>query len=52
MNLGEYARVLRDIGFDGPPALDLYRDNYMEVSAECLAYIRKLIDNSSNGVSN
>ena len=52
MDLGKYIGTLRGIGFDGPLALDLYRDDYMDVAKKCLDYIKKLIDNSSNGVSN
>jgi len=46
MDLKAYIDTLRDIGFDGPLALDLYRDNYMEVAKSCFEYIKKLIDNS------
>ena len=52
MDLAAYIEALRDIGFDGPLALDLYRSDYMSVAPECLEYIKKLIDNSSKHISN
>ena len=52
MNLADYIDTLRSIDFDGPLALDLYREDYIAVAKKCLDYIKKLIDNSSYSISN
>jgi sugar phosphate isomerase/epimerase len=43
MALGDYVAALRQAGFDGGMALDLYNENYEEVAPETLAYLRGLL---------
>ena len=52
MDLQSYIDTLRSIGFEGPLALDLYREDYIKVAKKCLDYIKKLIDNSPDNISN
>lgn len=43
MDLAAYMRVLDEIGFDGPLALDLYEQDYEAVGQRAVAYLRELI---------
>lgn len=43
MDLPAYLAALRKIGFDGPMALDLYKQDYEAVAPECLAYLRNTL---------
>jgi sugar phosphate isomerase/epimerase len=42
MDLSAYFGALRAIGFDGPLALDLYKEDYEEISPQSLQYLRGL----------
>lgn len=43
MDLGAYLRVLRDVGFDGALALDLYAYDYEAVARDAVTYLHALI---------
>lgn len=42
MDLRAYLRALTDIGFNGPLALDLYNEDYEEVGARAVTFLREL----------
>jgi len=44
MNLADYLKALKETGFDGGIALDVYTPEYEEHAADAVAYIRKLLD--------
>ena len=41
MDVSNIINALREIGFAGGLALDLYRDDYEEISVECIRFLRK-----------
>jgi sugar phosphate isomerase/epimerase len=43
MDLGAYIRALREAGFDGGMALDLYAYDYEAVAEEAVAYLKELV---------
>lgn len=43
MDLGAYLRALREVGFAGGLALDLYKHDYEGVSPRCIAYLRGIL---------
>ncbi len=42
MDLAAYLKVLAQAGFAGPLALDLYNEDYEQVSPQCLQFLREL----------
>ena len=46
MDLVEYIRILREMGFDGGLALDLYKYDYDKVAAESAHYLHQLLAES------
>ncbi len=44
MDLEQYFRVITDIGFAGPAALDLYNVDFQEIAPESLEYLETLRD--------
>jgi len=43
MDLPEYIRKLRSVGFDGPAALDVYQYDYEAIAEESLRYLRGIL---------
>lgn len=43
MDTGQCTRAVHDIGFTGAMALDLYNEEYEQVSPGAIAYLRELI---------
>jgi sugar phosphate isomerase/epimerase len=43
MNLSDYFRALKGIGFDGPAALDLYNVELADVAPEALRFVRAIL---------
>lgn len=43
MDLKQYLRALKEIGYDGPLSLDLYKYDYEVVAPDALAYLRDLL---------
>jgi sugar phosphate isomerase/epimerase len=43
MDLQDYVDALRDVGFDGGLAFDIYDCDYAAVAGECISFLKKLI---------
>ncbi len=44
MDLGAYLATLREVGFTGGLALDLYKEDYEQIAPESIAFLRQLLD--------
>jgi len=48
IDMGQYIQAVHDIGFTGGIALDLYNEDYEQVSPHAIAYLRGLIAQASS----
>lgn len=43
MDLNDYFKTIADIGFDGAMALDLYQDDFEDICADAVTYLKNLL---------